>query len=98
MCDSVSFSNRPYSLSDGSLLLRVDVAHRGAWHATQKTSNCDAGHFAPQRLRYAEARKIQEVAMAATKRIGERLARWFKIFHEKNRPPSHYYEHSLYDA
>jgi hypothetical protein len=36
--------------------------------------------------------------MAATKRIGERLARWFKTFHEKNRPPSHYYQHSLYDA
>jgi hypothetical protein len=36
--------------------------------------------------------------MAGTKQIGKRLTRWFKTFHEKNRPPYRYYEHSLYDA
>lgn len=42
--------------------------------------------------------KVQEVAMAATKKIGKRLARWFKTFREQNRPPYKYHEHSLYDA
>jgi hypothetical protein len=42
--------------------------------------------------------KAQEVAMAATKKIGKRLARWFKTFREQNRPPYKYHEHSLYDA
>lgn len=36
--------------------------------------------------------------MAVTKQIGKRLARWFKAFREKNRPPYRYDEHSLYDA
>ncbi len=42
--------------------------------------------------------KVQEVAMAATKKIGRRLVRWFKTFREQNRPPYKYHEHSLYDA
>jgi hypothetical protein len=36
--------------------------------------------------------------MSVTKQIGRRLARWFKTFREKNRPPYRYGEHSLYDA
>lgn len=42
--------------------------------------------------------KVQEVAVAATKKIGRRFARWFKAFREQNRPPYKYHEHSLYDA
>ena len=42
--------------------------------------------------------KVQEVAMAATKKIGKRFARWFKAFREQNRPPYKYHAHSLYDA
>jgi hypothetical protein len=42
--------------------------------------------------------KVQEVAMAATKKIGKRFVRWFKTFREQNRPPYKYHEHSLYDA
>jgi hypothetical protein len=36
--------------------------------------------------------------MATIKKIGTRVGRWFKAFHEKNRPPYRWYEHSLYDA
>ena len=36
--------------------------------------------------------------MTAMKKTGMRLARWFKTFRKKNRPPHRYYEHSLYDA
>ena len=36
--------------------------------------------------------------MTTTKQISKRLARWFKTFREKNRPPYRYHEHSLYDA
>jgi hypothetical protein len=36
--------------------------------------------------------------MAAIKKTGTRLARWFKAAREKNRPPYRWYEHSLYDA
>jgi hypothetical protein len=42
--------------------------------------------------------KDQEVAMAATRKIGKQFARWFKTFREQNRPPYKYHEHSLYDA
>ena len=35
---------------------------------------------------------------AAVKKTGRHFARWFKTFREKNRPPYHYYEHTLYDA
>jgi CO/xanthine dehydrogenase Mo-binding subunit len=43
-------------------------------------------------------RKVQEVAMAATKKIGKRFVRWFKTVREQNRPPYRHHEHSLYDA
>jgi len=32
--------------------------------------------------------------MAAIKKTGMRLARWFKALSEKNRPPCHWYEHN----
>jgi len=35
---------------------------------------------------------------AAIKRAGTRFGRWFKSFQEKNRPPHHWDEYSLYDA
>jgi len=36
--------------------------------------------------------------VTATKQTGTRIARWFKTFRDKNRPPHRYWEHSLYDA
>jgi hypothetical protein len=36
--------------------------------------------------------------MAAIKKTGTRLARWFKAVREKNQPPYRWYEHSLYNA
>ena len=66
----------------------------------EKTELCDGGHFALARTRYVCCidRKVQEVAMAATKKIGKRFVRWFKTVREQNRPPYRHYEHSLYDA
>jgi hypothetical protein len=68
--------------------------------ASEKAELCDGGHFALAQARYCRPveHNVQEVAMAATKKIGKRLARWFKTFREQNRPPYKYHEHSLYDA
>ena len=33
-----------------------------------------------------------------TKQRSTRIARWFKTFRDKNRPPYRYYEHGLYEA
>ena len=34
--------------------------------------------------------------MTTVKQTGTRVARWFKTFREKNRPPHRWYEHTGY--
>jgi hypothetical protein len=36
--------------------------------------------------------------MAAIKKTGARVVRWFRQYQEKNRAPYRWHEHSLYDA